>query len=667
MSLDSRPSVLQQTGGLLSVVATYVVFLLWDQFGFLRLLHRELNDPTAVRWAMAAMGLAGLAASLGTARWLAHHEARFGVVVGLLSSAVVANLVVHVGSFPFLVLGAIGIGASTGVTTVALASGIYGLLGPHNLGLKVGTATGLGYAACNVPWLFEASPQVQAGFVAVISLLALAILSWSSIVVVPSPVAEPETLSGPRDDRGVGFVGMLLCFLALIWLDSAAFAIIQESTALKALTWGGEVQKLQLGAVHLLTAVVAGYLVDRGRFGSLLLGAFTCFAVALPSINAGQGGVASVLYATGISFYSVALVLFPSSRAETPGALPIRWRAGIVFGIAGWLGSALGVGMAQDLHRIPGFFVVASGLVIVLSLSVVRLGRGEGLRAKSKGWTKDVRIPSLFAVGALALFFLPRSSAVGTEPSAMAAGRAVYVAEGCINCHSQYVRPGGVDEQIWGPYRPVDRSGAVVLIGNRRQGPDLLNVGNRRSQTWQRLHLENPRALVPGSRMPSYSYLFRDGDSRGPQLIDYLASLGRETEGERRRLIGSYHPSEDLMRSGSIQRGAEVFAGLCSVCHGPGGQANTELAVEFGRPAMNLRKGSFWLVSWGGDAEPLEMGLARLIKFGAEGTEMPGHEWLPDGEIADLVAYVLELASSEHQLDRPFPSVETTPLEEPRG
>jgi cytochrome c oxidase cbb3-type subunit 2 len=649
VSPDSRPTRIRQAGGLLSVVATYVVFLLWDQFGFLRLLHRELNDPTAVRWVMAAMGLAGLAASLGTAWWLAHHEARLGVVAGLLSSAVVANVVVHMETFPLLVLGAIGIGASTGVTTVALASGIYGFLGSRNLGLKVGTATGLGYAACNVPWLFEASPQVQAGFVGGVSLLALAILSLPSIVVVPSRAAESESGLGPRDDRGVGFVGMLLCFLALIWLDSAAFAIIQESTALKALTWGGEVQKLQLGAVHLLAAVVAGYLVDRARLGSLLVGAYICFAVALPSINGGQGGFAAVLYATGISFYSVALVLFPSSRAETPGALPIRWRAGLVFGVAGWLGSALGVGMAQDLHRIPGLFVAASGMVILLV--IVRRGWGLGL-AKSKGWVKDLRIPGLFAAGALAMFFLPRSSAVGTDPSATAAGRAVYVAEGCINCHSQYVRPGGMDEQIWGPYQPVERSGAVVLIGNRRQGPDLLNVGNRRSKTWHRLHLDNPRAFVPASRMPSYSYLFRNGDPRGPQLIDYLTSLGRETQVERQQLISGYHPSEDLMRSGSSERGAKIFARFCSVCHGPGGEANTELASEFGRPAMNLRKGSFWIVSWGGDAEPLELGLARLIKFGAVGTEMPGHEWLRDREIADLVAYVLELADSDRPLDR---------------
>jgi cytochrome c oxidase cbb3-type subunit 2 len=109
------------------------------------------------------------------------------------------------------------------------------------------------------------------------------------------------------------------------------------------------------------------------------------------------------------------------------------------------------------------------------------------------------------------------------------------VEEGCIYCHSQYVRPATHDVAWWGPFREIDCAERPVLIGNRRQGPDLLNVGNRRSDEWQRLHLQGPREISPGSRMPSFAHLFQD--DRGEHLVAYLSSLGRPTRAERYRFI----------------------------------------------------------------------------------------------------------------------------------
>ena len=108
-------------------------------------------------------------------------------------------------------------------------------------------------------------------------------------------------------------------------------------------------------------------------------------------------------------------------------------------------------------------------------------------------------------------------------------GREVYIAEGCIHCHSQYVRPGTADEERWGPAPPLAEitRQRPPLFGNRRQGPDLQNVGARRTAEWQRLHLQSPRRVTPGSRMPSYAYLFGPGPaSDGEALLAYLASLG---------------------------------------------------------------------------------------------------------------------------------------------
>ena len=113
------------------------------------------------------------------------------------------------------------------------------------------------------------------------------------------------------------------------------------------------------------------------------------------------------------------------------------------------------------------------------------------------------------------------------EKDPVALGWQVYISEGCIHCHSQYVRPVGQDMALWGARTTVEQalSQEPVLVGNRRQGPDLANVGLRRNAGWNRLHLINPSAVVSGSRMPSYRHLFESGNERGEALLVYLSSL----------------------------------------------------------------------------------------------------------------------------------------------
>ncbi|OGA40976.1 MAG: cytochrome-c oxidase, cbb3-type subunit II [Betaproteobacteria bacterium RIFCSPLOWO2_12_FULL_68_19] len=88
-------------------------------------------------------------------------------------------------------------------------------------------------------------------------------------------------------------------------------------------------------------------------------------------------------------------------------------------------------------------------------------------------------------------------------------GRDVYIREGCYNCHSQMVRPFRAEVERYGPYSVA---GEFVYDhpfqwGSKRTGPDLHRVGGRYSDEWHRLHLANPRDLVPESNMPAYPWL----------------------------------------------------------------------------------------------------------------------------------------------------------------
>jgi len=88
-------------------------------------------------------------------------------------------------------------------------------------------------------------------------------------------------------------------------------------------------------------------------------------------------------------------------------------------------------------------------------------------------------------------------------------GRDIYIREGCYNCHSQMIRPFRAETERYGHYSVA---GEYVYDhpfqwGSKRTGPDLARVGGRYSDEWHRLHLMQPRDVVPESNMPSYSWL----------------------------------------------------------------------------------------------------------------------------------------------------------------
>jgi cytochrome c oxidase cbb3-type subunit 2 len=108
------------------------------------------------------------------------------------------------------------------------------------------------------------------------------------------------------------------------------------------------------------------------------------------------------------------------------------------------------------------------------------------------------------------------------------AGRDVYVREGCYNCHSQMIRPLHAETLRYGHY---SLAGEFVYDrpfqwGSKRTGPDLHRVGGKYSDEWHRVHLINPRDLVPESNMPAYGWLDRNVID-GAAVASHMTALQR--------------------------------------------------------------------------------------------------------------------------------------------
>ncbi|MEO8613919.1 MAG: cbb3-type cytochrome c oxidase subunit II, partial [Luteolibacter sp.] len=328
-------------------------------------------------------------------------------------------------------------------------------------------------------------------------------------------------------------------------------------------------------------------------------------------------------YPAGVSLYSAALVAWPGWFSGVDSTRPAAWRAAWLFAIAGWFGSANGIGMAQTLQIVPPMFVAGAGATVI----------GVMVFSDLKRWRSAATVGAVCCVAIL----FPKKEGTAIS-SAAERGRQVYLEEGCIHCHSQYVRPGTQDEENWGPRRSVDEvmNGEPVLIGNRRQGPDLTNVGARRSEAWLKLHFINPQMFAAGSSMPRYNHLFDSG--KGEDLVSYL----KQSSAAQMSIV--IEKASRWVPTGNSEEndGKKLFLANCAACHGPNGLGNGPISLDLVRKPANLVDGPF---VWTPAGEKLELRIARIIKFGMPITDMPGHETLTDAEVLALSDHVLKLRS----------------------
>ena len=142
------------------------------------------------------------------------------------------------------------------------------------------------------------------------------------------------------------------------------------------------------------------------------------------------------------------------------------------------------------------------------------------------------------------------------------AGRDVYVREGCYNCHSQMIRPFRAETLRYGPYSVA---GEFVYDhpfqwGSKRTGPDLARVGGKYSDDWHRIHLINPRDVVPESNMPAYPWLEKTPVD-GASLPAHMSGL---------RTLGAPYTDEEIAKATEDVKGKTELDALIAYLQGMG-------------------------------------------------------------------------------------------------
>ena len=142
------------------------------------------------------------------------------------------------------------------------------------------------------------------------------------------------------------------------------------------------------------------------------------------------------------------------------------------------------------------------------------------------------------------------------------AGRDIYVREGCYNCHSQMIRPFRAETLRYGHYSVAGESvyDHPFQWGSKRTGPDLARVGGRYSDEWHRVHLTNPRDVVPESNMPAYPWLAQNTVDAS-QIGAHMKALS---------VVGVPYSAEEMAKAGEEVQGKTELEALIAYLQGLG-------------------------------------------------------------------------------------------------
>ncbi|HQR29690.1 MAG TPA: cytochrome-c oxidase, cbb3-type subunit II [Anaeromyxobacteraceae bacterium] len=217
------------------------------------------------------------------------------------------------------------------------------------------------------------------------------------------------------------------------------------------------------------------------------------------------------------------------------------------------------------------------------------------------------------------------------------AGRDVYQREGCVNCHTQTVRPLRTEVMRYGDFSKAGEFyyDHPFLWGSKRTGPDLAREGGKRPDSWHLAHYADPQKIVPRSNMPAYPWLAKATldaasvkahmDALGmPYTKEQLAELGTKTEMDAlvaytQQLghavakvqpggafdLAAVNPFKDSPQA--IAEGAKLWASSCSVCHGDEGHGGIGPSITdgkfLGQPGYGTDGEYFAIIAGGSDAK----------------------------------------------------------------
>jgi cytochrome c oxidase cbb3-type subunit 2 len=159
-------------------------------------------------------------------------------------------------------------------------------------------------------------------------------------------------------------------------------------------------------------------------------------------------------------------------------------------------------------------------------------------------------------------------------------------------------------------------------------------VGSRRSALWLMAHFYNPAEVSRRSIMPSFAFLFRD--ERGDDLLAYLESLKGGDTAAHLKAEQAWHLPAAAQAGADSQQGAALFQSYCGTCHNGDGRTRSAWKASFKRLPTNFAAGRLFDLPGSDSREQRLNRIAQITKFGIPGTDMPGHEYLPDEEIASI-------------------------------
>ncbi len=282
-------------------------------------------------------------------------------------------------------------------------------------------------------------------------------------------------------------------------------------------------------------------------------------------------------------------------------------------------------------------------------------------------------IVMLIAVGpAIDLSQTPPGPGVKPLTPLEAEGREVYAGNGCGYCHTQQVRPLPEDKVFGRPSAPGDFTYQTPeLLGSERTGPDLTNVGNRRGEIWQYIHLYDPRAVSPRSIMPDFRFLFRvvdkvpKGETAVPLPPKFAPAHGKVIPTQKAKALVAYlmslkqAPIPGYKMNGGMggaasaapsapapgkasggysydaAKGKQVYTSTCASCHQDNGEGLPGAFPPLkGNPAVTADDPTLQIKT------VLHGAHGRTIEGVKYGGAMPGFaSQLDDTQIADMINY----------------------------